>query len=107
MQVDEKRIAIIVEEVLRQLGQADGKPTERVGQDGIFEKGRWRHGRGCRSATTGSYAIGCSAKIIDAIRERQWQTPSGCRMTVEETGLGRYMSIRWKKASTLPAYLRV
>ena len=37
MQVDEKRIAIIVEEVLRQLGQADGKPTERVG-DGIFRK---------------------------------------------------------------------
>ncbi|NLJ85758.1 MAG: aldehyde dehydrogenase [Firmicutes bacterium] len=92
MQVDEKRIAIIVEEVLRQLGQADGKPTERVGQDGIFEKVD-DAARAAAAAQRQLVAMPLAArqKIIDAIREAAVANAERfARMTVEETGLGRY-----------------
>ena len=92
MQVDEQRIAIIVEEVLRQLKDEPVATDVEQGQDGIFT---------CVDAAVKAAAaaqkelvslpLSVRKKIIEAIREAGVANAEYfARMTVDETGLGRY-----------------
>lgn len=92
MQVDEQRIALIVEEVLRQLKDEPVATDVEQGQDGIFT---------CVDAAVKAAAaaqkelvslpLSVRKKIIEAIREAGVANAEYfARMTVDETGLGRY-----------------
>lgn len=92
MQLDEQRIALIVDEVLRRLSQTGGEPAGEEGQDGIFTsvdaaaKAAWAAHKELADSS-----LGDRKKLIDAIREAGVANAEYfARRTVDETGLGRY-----------------
>ncbi len=92
MQVDEERIAIIVEEVVRQLREANGTSAVAKGQNGIFTD----VDEAARAAATAQKQLMAMSlhdrrKIIDAIRATGVANAQHfAGLTVDETGLGRY-----------------
>jgi len=92
MQVDEQRIALIVEEVLRQLKAESVSKDGEQGQDGIFSS----VDAAVKAAAAAqkelvSLPLSARKKIIDAIREAGVANAEYfARLTVDETGLGRY-----------------
>ncbi|NMB13494.1 MAG: aldehyde dehydrogenase [Firmicutes bacterium] len=92
MQVDEQRIATIVEEVLRQLKGDAGKGAAESGQDGIFTSVDAAAQAGWTAQKElATMSLEARQRIIDAIREAGVANAEDfARKTVDETGLGRY-----------------
>ncbi|NMB25867.1 MAG: aldehyde dehydrogenase [Firmicutes bacterium] len=92
MLLDEERIAMIVREVVKQLQASDGTTGRAGGEDGIFSD----VDAAARAAAVAqrclvAMSLGQRDKIIRAIRETgEANAQHFARITVDETGLGRY-----------------
>lgn len=92
MLLNEERIATIVREVVRQLQASDGGVGEPAGEDGIFPD----VDAAAKAAATAQRQLVAMpltkrAQIIRAIREAgEANAEYFARLTVDETGLGRY-----------------